>query len=146
MKKKTKKPLFDPRCPGAKMIFYGAILLIIAGCINAYTSWILVVGVLFGIAETGDVIGYTFSLCAQVALAFIVAVDAINNRNRPSKAKGILIKAVCVVAIAVVLMFQGETTASGNNTGIYVAAFSLAGSAILSIGSIRNVKVLGGKK
>lgn len=146
MKKKTKKPLFDPRCPGAKMIFYGAILLFVAGAINAYTSWILVVGVLFGMAETGDVIGYALSLCAQVALSFIVAVDAINNRNRPSKAKGIIVKAVCVVAIAAVLMFQSETTASGNNTGVYVAAFALAGSVILGIGAIRNAKVLGGKK
>ncbi len=146
MKKKAKKPLFDPRCPGAKMIFYGSILLIVAGCINAYTSWILVVGVLFGMAQTSDVFGYTFTLCAQVALAFLVAVDGINNRNRPSKARGIMIRALCVIAIAAVLMFQGDTTAGGNSTGVIVAAFSLAGSALMILGGFRNAKVLGGKK
>jgi hypothetical protein len=146
MKKKSKKALFDPRCPGAKMIFYGAILLIIAGCINAYTSWVLVVGVLFKMAQSGDVFGYTFSLCAQVALAFLVAVDGINHRNHPSKSKGTIIKAFCVVAIAVVLMMQGDTTAGGNSTGVIVAAFSFAGSALMILGGFRNAKVLGGKK
>lgn len=146
MKKKAKKPLFDPRCPGAKMIFYGSILLIIAGCINAYTSWVLVVGVLFGMAQSGDVFGYTFSLCAQVALAFLVAVDGINNRNRPSKARGIMIRAICVTAIAIILMMQGDTTAGGNSTGVFVAAFSFAGSALMILGAFKNAKVLGGKK
>lgn len=146
MKKKTKKPLFDPRCPGAKMIFYGAILLIVAGCINAYVSWLLVVGVLFNAAETADVLGSTITLCAQVALAFLVAVDAINHRNHPSKAKGIILKAFCVFAIAVILMLQGDTTSGGVSTGLVVAAFSFAGSAILVIGGFRNAKVLGGKK
>lgn len=147
MKKKTKKPLFDPRCPGAKMIFYGAILLIIAGCINAYTSWVLVVGVLFRMAQSSDVFGYTFSLCAQVALAFLVAVDGINNRNRPSKGKGVMIRAICVVAIAVVLMLQGDTTAGGNSTGVIVAGFSFAGSALMCLGGFKNAKVIGnGKK
>ena len=146
MKKKAKKSLFDPRCPGAKMIFYGALLLIVAGGINAYTSWVLVVGVLFGMAESGDVFGYAFSLCAQVALALLVAVDSINNRNRPSKSKGTVIKAICVVVIAVALMMQGDTTAGGNSTGIFVAAFSFAGSALLILGGLRNAKVLGGKK
>ena len=146
MKKKTKKPLFDPRLPGAKMIFYGVILLILAGCINAYTSWVLVVGVLFGMAKSGDVFGYAFSLCAQVALAFLVAVDGINHRNHPSKSKGIIIKAFCVIAIAVVLMMQGDTTAGGNSTGIFVAGFSFAGSALMILGGFRNAKALGGKK
>lgn len=146
MKKKTKKPLFDPRCPGAKMIFYGAILLIIAGCINAYISWLLVVGVLFKAAEAGDVFGSTLTLCAQVALALLVAVDAINHRNHPSKSKGIILKAACVFAIAVILMVQGETTAGGVSTGLIVAAFSFAGSAVMVLGGIRNAKVLGGKK
>ena len=147
MKKKAKKPLFDPRCPGAKMIFYGALLLIVAGCINAYTSWILAIGVLFKMAQTSDVFGYTFALCAQVALALLVAVDGINNRNRPSKARGVMIRAICVFAIAVVLLMQGDTTAGGNSTGIFVAAFSFAGSALMVLGGFRNAKVLGkGKK
>ena len=146
MKKKAKKALFDPRCPGAKMIFYGALLLIVAGCINAYTSWILVVGVLFKMAQTSDVLGYTFSLCAQVALALLVAVDGINNRNRPSKAKGIMIRAICVTAIAIILMMQGDTTAGGNSTGIFVAGFSFAGSALMVLGGFKNGKVAGGKK
>ena len=146
MKKKAKKQLFDPRCPGAKMIFYGAILLIVAGCINAYTSWVLVMGVFLGMATSGDVFGYAFSLCAQVALAFLVAVDGINHRNHPSKAKGTILKAFCVVAIAVILMMQGDTTAGGNSTGIFVAAFSFAGSALMILGGFRNAKVLGGKK
>lgn len=146
MKKKAKKILFDPRCPGAKMIFYGAILLVIAGCINAYTSWVLVVGVLFKMAQSGDVFGYTFSLCAQVALAFLVAIDGINNRNRPSKARGVMVRAICVFAIAIILMMQGDTTAGGNSTGIIVAAFSFAGSCIMVLGGLRNAKVLGNKK
>ncbi len=128
------------------MIFYGALLLIVAGCINAYTSWVLVMGVFFGMAESGDVFGYAFSLCAQVALAFLVAVDGINHRNHPSKSKGTMIKAFCVIAIAVILMIQGDTTAGGTSTGIFVAAFSLAGSALMILGGFRNAKVLGGKK
>ncbi|MBQ5322088.1 MAG: hypothetical protein J6J07_01440, partial [Oscillospiraceae bacterium] len=51
MKKKAKKPLFDPRLPGAKMIFYGAILLMIAGGINAFFSWVFVVGTYLGAVE-----------------------------------------------------------------------------------------------
>lgn len=144
--KKKKKAVFDPRCPGSKMIFYGAILLIIAGCINAYTSWVLVIGVLFNVAQTSDVIGYALSLCAQVALALLVAIDGINNRNRPSKAKGIVIKAVCVVAIAVLVMLQSDTTSGGVSTGLFVSAFSLGGAAVMLIGAFRNAKVLGGKK
>ncbi len=141
MKKKTKKPLFDPRCPGAKMLFYGAILLLIAGCINAYTTWVFVVGVYMGMVTAGDVMGYTLVICAQVALAFIVAIDAINNRNRPSKARGVLVKTLCVFIIAGVVAFQG-TSGEGASGNIVTAALSLAGSAVIGIGAFLNAKVL----
>ena len=55
MKKKNKKALFDPRLPGAKMIFYGAILLIAAGCINAFFSWVFVVGTYGGLTTVGEI-------------------------------------------------------------------------------------------
>ena len=58
MKKKAKKPLFDPRLPGAKMIFYGAILLMIAGGINAFFSWVFVVGTYLGAAQVIFCTGY----------------------------------------------------------------------------------------
>ena len=145
MKKKSKKALFDPRCPGAKMIFYGAILLIIAGCINAYTSWVLVVGVLFKMAQSGDVFGYTFSLCAQVALAFLVAVDGINHRNHPSKARGILVKAICALIIAVAFMLQLGTF-EGNEWGVVAAGITIAGATVMAIGAFKNATMAGGKK
>ena len=146
MKKKTKKPLFDPRLPGAKMIFYGAILLIAAGCINAFFSWVFVVGTYLGVTAFSDVFSSALVTCLMVAIMFLVAVDAINHRNHPSKSKGIILKAACVFAIAVILMIQGETTAGGVSTGLIVAAFSFAGSAVMVLGGIRNAKVLGGKK
>ncbi len=138
MKKKTKKPLFDPRCPGAKMTFYGAILLIISGCISAYTSWVFVVGVYMGMVNPGDVVGFAIVICAQVALNLIVGIDAINNRNRPSKARNVLIKAICVFIIAAVVAAQS----ANSNGNIATAALSLAGSAVIAIGAVRNAKVL----
>lgn len=138
MKKKTKKPLFDPRCPGAKMTFYGAILLIISGCISAYTSWVFVVGVYMGAVSPGDVIGFAIVICAQVALNLIVGIDAINNRNRPSKARNVLVKAICVFIIAAILMVESATS-DGN---IITTALSLAGSVVIAIGAFLNVKVL----
>ena len=80
--KKAKKPLFDKRCPGSRMIVYGAVLVIAGACINAYMSWLLVVGVLFGAAQQSDAFGSTVALCLQVALSLLVAIDGINNRNR----------------------------------------------------------------
>ena len=69
MKKKTKKPLFDKRAPGGKTIFYGAIIIIIGACINAFASWSLVVGTFLGMAAVGDVLGETLNLCLQVGLS-----------------------------------------------------------------------------
>ena len=46
MKKKTKKPIFDKRAPGGKMIVYGAVLVIIGGIINSYMAWLFTTGVL----------------------------------------------------------------------------------------------------
>lgn len=86
MKKRTKKPLFDKRAPGGKMIFYGAILIIIAACINAFASWSLVVGAFLGMATAEDVFGETLNLCLQVGLSLLVAIDGINNRNRLTRA------------------------------------------------------------
>ena len=51
MKKKTKKPIFDKRAPGGKMIVYGAVLVIIGGIINSYMAWLFATGVLLGAAE-----------------------------------------------------------------------------------------------
>ena len=103
MKKKTKKPIFDSRAPGGKMIVYGAVLVIIGGVINSYMAWLFATGALLGAVETGDVMGYTVSLCLQTALSLIVALDGINNRNRPSKGRKVMINAICVFALAIVL-------------------------------------------
>lgn len=135
MKKKTKKPLFDKRAPGGKMIVYGALLVMVGGVINAYLAWLLTTGVLFGAANTSDVIGYSISLCLQTALALLVAIDGINNRNRPSKGRSITINAICVFALAVVLLIQNGSSAG---TGLIIAAVSMAGSVIMFIGGLKN--------
>lgn len=133
MKKKTKKPIFDKRCPGARMIVYGAILMMISGLINAFMSWSYVVVVFGGGAETSDVIGNLISLCLQVGLAFIVALDAINNRNKPSQARRIMINVLCVAAISILLLVLNTADSS-----IVIAGVSLAGAIIAIIGTVRN--------
>lgn len=138
MKKKTKKPIFDKRCPGAKMIVYGAILVMIAGVINAYTSWVLAVGVLGGAAETKDVIGYLVSICLQVGLYLLVGIDAILNRNIPSKGRSVMINCICVAAISVYLLVQGNTYVSS----IVISGISFAGSVLAAIGAFRNRRVV----
>lgn len=145
MKKKTKKPLFDPRLPGAKMIFYGAILLIAAGCINAFFSWVFVVGTYMGVTVLGDVFSSALVTCLMVAIAFLVAVDGINHRNHPSKARSILIKAICALVIAVAFMLHLQTF-EGNEWGVVAAGITIAGSVIMGIGSFKNAKMAGGKK
>lgn len=137
MKKKARKPIFDKRCPGARMIVYGAILMIIGGVINAYMSWTLAVGVLGGVVETKIVLGSLISLCLQVALSLLVSIDAINNRNRPSKGRSVMINSICVAAISIFLLVQGNTYESS----ILIAGVSLAGSTIACIGAIRNRRV-----
>ncbi len=134
MKKKTKKPLFDKRAPGGKMIFYGAILIIIAACINAYASWALVVGTFLGMATTQAVFGETLNLCLQVGLSLLVAIDGINNRNRPSKGRQVMINAICVMAIAVILIIQNSFYAST----IVVAGLSIGGSVVMILGGLKN--------
>lgn len=121
------------------MIFYGAILMIIGACVNAYASWSLVVGAFMGLATTGAVFGETLNLCLQVALSMLVAIDGINNRNRPSKGKHIMINAACVLAIALLLMVQSNFYASS----IVVAGFSIGGSVVMFIGGHENKKVFG---
>ncbi len=143
MKKKTKKPIFDKRAPGGKMIVYGAVLVIIGGIINSYMAWLFATGVLFGAAETGDVMGYTVSLCLQTALSLLVALDGINNRNRPSKGRKVMINAICVFALAVILLMQ---SGSGEGTGLIIAAVSAGGAIMMFLGGLRNRKVFGGGK
>ena len=145
MKKKTKKLLFDPRLPGAKMIFYGAILLIAAGCINAFFSWVFVVGTYLGAATLSDVFASALVTCLMVAIAFLVAVDGINHRNHPSKARGILVKAICALIIAVAFMLQLGTF-EGNEWGVVAAGITIAGASVMSIGAFKNAKMGGGKK
>ena len=145
MKKKTKKLLFDPRLPGAKMIFYGAILLIAAGCINAFFSWVFVVGTYLGAAVLGDVFASALVTCLMVAIAFLVAVDGINHRNHPSKARGILVKAICALIIAVAFMLQLGTF-EGNEWGVVAAGITIAGAIVMAIGAFKNAKMAGGKK
>ena len=137
MKKKTKKPLFDKSAPGGKMIFYGAILIIIGACINAFASWSLVVGAFLGLATSEDVFGETLNLCLQVGLSLLVAIDGINNRNRPSKGKHVMINALCVMAIAVLLMVQSSFYASS----ILIAGLSIGGAIVMIVGGLRNKKV-----
>lgn len=145
MKKKTKKVLFDPRCPGAKMIFYGAILLVAAGAINAFFSWVLAITPYLSDATAGDVFSDTIVFSLQVAVAFIVAVDSINNRNRPSKARGVMIKALCALLIAVVFMLRFSNF-ENEFWGVVASGITIAGSLFIFIGAFRNAKVLGGKK
>ncbi|MBQ2898432.1 MAG: hypothetical protein IJE28_01640 [Oscillospiraceae bacterium] len=145
MKKKAKKQLFDPRLPGAKMIFYGAILLLIAGCINAFFSWVFVVGTYLGAAELGDVFGSAIATCLMVAVAFLVAVDGINHRNHPSKARSIILKAVCAFVIAVAFMLQFSNFEE-EFWGVVAAGITMGGSVIMAIGAFRNAKMAGGKK
>ena len=145
MKKKAKKQLFDPRLPGAKMIFYGAILLLIAGCINAFFSWVFVVGTYLGAAELGDVFGSAIATCLMVAVAFLVAVDGINHRNHPSKARGIILKAICALVIAVAFMLQFSNFEE-EFWGVVAAGITMGGSVIMAIGAFRNAKMAGGKK
>ena len=145
MKKKTKKPLFDPRLPGAKMIFYGAILLMIAGCINAFFSWVYVVGTYLGVTAVGDVFSSALVTCLMVAIAFLTAVDGINHRNHPSKARSILIKAICALIIAVAFMLHLGTF-EGNEWGVVAAGITIAGSVVISLGAFKNAKMGGGKK
>ena len=140
MKKKTKKPLFDKRAPGGKLIVYGAILIIIGGVINSYMAWLFTTGVLFGAAKTGDVIGYTVSLCLQTALSLIVALDGI---NRPSKGRKVMINSLCVFALAIVLLMQNG---SAQGTGLIIAAVSAAGAITMFLGGLKNRKVFGDGK
>ena len=145
MKKKAKKQLFDPRLPGAKMIFYGAILLLIAGCINAFFSWVFVVGTYLGAVELGDVLGSAIVTCLMVAVAFLVAVDGINHRNHPSKARGIILKAICALVIAVAFMLQFSNFEE-EFWGVVAAGITMGGSAIMALGAFKNAKMAGGKK
>ena len=145
MKKKAKKQLFDPRLPGAKMIFYGAILLLIAGCINAFFSWVFVVGTYLGAAELGDVFGSAIATCLMVAVAFLVAVDGINHRNHPSKARSIILKAVCAFVIAVAFMLQFSNF-DEEFWGVVAAGITMGGSTVMAIGAFKNAKMAGGKK
>lgn len=145
MKKKAKKPLFDPRLPGGKMIFYGAILLIAAGCINAYFSWIFVVGAYMGAVAAGDVFSSAIVTCLMVAIAFLTAIDGINHRNHPSKARGVMIRAFCALVIAVAFMLQ-LTVYEGNEWGVIAAGITIGGSVVMIIGAFRNAKMVGGKK
>lgn len=145
MKKKAKKQLFDPRLPGGKMIFYGAILLIAAGCINAFFSWVFVVGTYMGAVQFGDVFGYALVTCLMVAIAFLAAVDGINHRNHPSKARGIIVRSLCALIVAITYMLQ-LTTYEGNEWGVVAAGITIAGSVVMLIGAFRNAKMGGGKK
>ena len=145
MKNKAKKPLFDPRLPGAKMIFYGAVLLIIAGCINAFFSWVFVVGTYLGAAELSDVFGSAIVTCLMVDVAFLVAVDGINHRNHPSKARGIILKAICALVIAVAFMLQFSNFEE-EFWGVVAAGITMGGSAIMALGAFKNAKMAGGKK
>lgn len=145
MKKKTKKPLFDPRCPGAKMIFYGAMLLIVSGAINAFFSWVLAIVPYLTDTPAGDVFGDALVFCLQVAVVFIVAIDSINNRNRPSKARGVMVKALCALLIAVVFMLQFSNFEE-QFWGVVASGITIAGSSFIAIGGFRNAKVLKGKK
>ena len=143
MKKKTKKPIFDSRAPGGKMIVYGAVLVIIGGVINSYMAWLFATGALLGAVETGEFMGYTVSLCLQTALSLIVALDGINNRNRPSKGRKVMINAICVFALAIVLLLQNG---SGEGTGLIIAAVSAGGSIMMFLGGLKNRKVFGSGK
>ncbi len=145
MKKKAKKPLFDPRLPGGKMIFYGAILLMIAGCINAFFSWVFVVGTYLGAVQFGDVFSSALVTCLMVAIAFLAAVDGINHRNHPSKARGIMVRAFCALLVSVTFMLQ-LTVYEGNEWGVIAAGITIAGSVVMIIGAFRNAKMAGGKK
>ncbi len=143
MKKKTKKPIFDSRAPGGRLIVYGAVLVIIGGVINSYMAWLFATGVLFGAAQTSDVLGYTVSLCLQTALSLLVALDGINNRNRPSKGRKVMINAICVFALAVVLLIQNG---SAEGTGLIIAAVSAGGAITMFLGGLKNRKVFGNGK
>lgn len=143
MKKKTKKPIFDSRAPGGRLIVYGAVLVIIGGVINSYMAWLFATGVLFGAAQTSDVLGYTVSLCLQTALSLLVALDGINNRNRPSKGRKVMINAICVFALAVVLLIQNG---SADGTGLIIAAVSAGGAITMFLGGLKNRKVFGNGK
>ena len=143
MKKKTKKPIFDKRAPGGKLIVYGAVLVIIGGVINSYWAWRYALVVLFGAAQTSDVLGYTVSLCLQTALSLIVALDGINNRNRPSKGRKVMINAICVFALAIVLLMQNGTA---QGTGLIIAAVSAGGAITMFLGGLQNRKVFGNGK
>ena len=146
MKKKTKKPLFDARVPGGKMIVYGAVLLILGAIPNAYWSWRLSLAFSMsdGAVSAGDVLGPLVSYCLQVALSMLVAIDGINNRNRPSKGRSIMINAICVAAISVFLLIQ--VLQGGENTNVFsnalVAGVSVAGAVLMFIGGSKNRKVL----
>lgn len=142
MKKKTKKPIFDKRAPGGKMIVYGAVLVIIGGVINSYWAWKYALVGLSGAVQTSDVMGYTVVLCLQAAMSLIIALDGINNRNRPSKGRKVMFNALCVLALAVILIVQGS---SAGDTNI-VAAISMAGSIMMFIGGLKNRKVFGNGK
>ena len=145
MKKKAKKPLFDPRLPGAKMIFYGAILLLAAGCINAFFAWVFVVGTYMGAATLDAVFGSAMVTCLMVAVAFLVAVDSINHRNHPSKARGIMVKSISALVIAVAFMLQ-LTVYEGNEWGVIAAGITIGGSIVMFFGAFKNAKMVGGKK
>ena len=147
MKKKAKKPIFDSRAPGGKMIVYGAVLLILAAIPNAYFSWRLSLAFSMsdGAIGAGDIFGPLLSYCLQVALSLLVALDGINNRNRPSKGRSVMINAICVVAISIFLLIQ---VSSGENvlSNAFVAGVSVAGSVLMLVGGLRNRKVFGNGK
>ena len=145
MKKKAKKQLFDPRLPGAKMIFYGAILLLVAGCINAFFSWVFVVGTYLGAAELNDVLASAITTCLMDAVAFLIGVDAINHRNHPSKARSIMVKSICAFLVALAFMLQLNVY-EGNEWGVIASGITMGGSFIMFLGSLKNAKMAGGKK
>lgn len=150
MKKKAKKPLFDSRAPGGKMIVYGAVLMILGAIPNAYWSWrlSLVVSMSDGAVGAGDIFGPLLSYCLQVALSLLVALDGINNRNRPSKGRSVMINAICVAAISIFLLIQvlqGEGTTNVFSNAL-VAGVSIAGAVLMFIGGFKNRKVFGNGK
>jgi membrane protein YdbS with pleckstrin-like domain len=81
----------------------------------------------------------------MVAIAFLTAVDGINHRNHPSKARSILIKAICALIIAVAFMLHLGTF-EGNEWGVVAAGITIAGSVVISLGAFKNAKMGGGRK
>ncbi|MBQ3500841.1 MAG: hypothetical protein IJA70_05400, partial [Oscillospiraceae bacterium] len=72
-------------------------------------------------------------------------VDGINHRNHPSKARSIILKAVCAFVIAVAFMLQFSNFEE-EFWGVVAAGITMGGSVIMAIGAFRNAKMAGGKK